>query len=80
MLSSTVALTVVVRVLKELCLIVTNFQCMYECQNSLTQAGVLPCAVKVRVIVSSRINHLANLCSMLMLSHLKHHFFGATFV
>ena len=78
--SSALALTVVVRVLKKLCLIVTNLQCSYECQSLLTQAGVLSGAVKVRMIVSSRTSHLANFYSMLMLNHLKHQFSEAIFV
>ena len=77
--SSTAALTFALRVFKELCLIVTNLQCLYERQNTLTQEGVLPGAVKVRVTVSSRINHLSNLYSMLMINHLNTHFFEALF-
>ena len=48
--SSTVTLTVVLRILKEFCLIDTDLRCLYECRNSLTKAGVpaLSATVKVR--------------------------------
>ena len=58
---STVALP-----LKELCLTVTNLQCLHECRNSLTDAGVPFGAVKVR---TKRVIAQQSSCELVLDAH-----------